>query len=172
MFSLPLSSGVLSVRELTKLSQPLSKTPLTPFSKAVYIMLQANLLSVRVWGKMNFWMKTYFEGVCFVQVQSSGVYFKYGLRRCNHFGGLREESLEAVPYSTFWESVTPLSHLPGLPYLKYTWTFHTRRRWRAGILSSPPTSPFLFIECANLPATNLLGLKIFTFVFTFSPYIS
>lgn len=51
------------------------------------------------------------------------IHFKYGLRTGNHFGGPREGSLEAVPYSTFWGSVIPLSQSLGLPYLRTKMSF-------------------------------------------------
>lgn len=48
----------------------------------------------------------------------------------------------------------------GYPTLEQAWAFHTRRKRRAGVLSL--LCLFLFTESSNLPATNLLGLKIFT----------
>lgn len=112
-----------------------------------------------------------FSAECRWLTECCCVHFQYGLRTGNHFGGPREGSLKAVTYSTFWGSVFPLSQSLGLPYLRTSISFSHKEEiegWDP--LCSPPPSPFFTQEYSNLPATNLLGLKNFTFVFT--PYIN
>lgn len=70
-----------------------------------------------------------------------------------------EGLLEATLCSVFEGSVIPLVCWAWLPYLEQAPTFHIRRDWGLGVLSTSYCIPFLIIRCPSPLAANLLGLK-------------
>lgn len=126
---------------------------------------------------MGFWLKTCFEGVSFILVQSPG-----GLTSSVYVLHMTREHvviLEAQgkgPQSCTLQYILGISYFPSvlflvLPYFRTRVSFSHKEEMKAGILSLLPLHLFwLFMECSNLPAMELTGLKKFTFIFC--PYIS